>query len=343
MNGHFEELLADVDGSVLVVTNDFPPQHGGIQTYVRLLCDELPAERLVVYAPAHPDAAEHDAAAPFRIIRDPRSTLLPLPGLARRIREVVRRHCVRQVVFGASVPLGLLAPGLRRAGVQHVLAMTHGHEVWWARLPVTRQALRRVIDHSDVVTHVSHFTGQRLRKFLTEDASRKLVLLTPRAGPEFHPQVDGRGVRAEHGLAQSDLVVVSVARLVRRKGQDRLIKLWPELMTLYPNARLLLVGAGPDRQRLERLTRRRGLRAVVTFAGAPDEVAPYYGAGDVFAMPVRSRWWGLEVEGFGISYVEAASCGLPIVAGCSGGAADAVKAADAIRRPRIREEPGPPD
>lgn len=342
MSVHFEELLGDVDGSVLVVTNDFPPQHGGIQTYVRLLCDRLPAERLVVYAPAHPHAGEYDDAAPFRVIRDQRSTLLPSPALAKRLRETVRRHKIRQVVFGASVPLGLLAPGLRRAGVQHVVAMTHGHEVWWARLPLTRHLLRRVVDSSDVVTHVSHFTGQRLRKVLSSEASRKLVLLTPHAGPEFHPGVDGRSVRAEHGLAHSDLVVVSVARLVRRKGQDRLIKLWPELLTLYPNARLLLVGSGPDRQRLERLTRRRGLSAVVTFAGAPDHVAPYYGAGDVFAMPVRSRWWGLEVEGFGISYVEAAACGLPIVAGTSGGVADAVKAADAIRRPRIREEPGPP-
>lgn len=334
MSVHFEELLGDVDGLVLVVTNDFPPQHGGIQTYLRLLCDKLPADRLVVYAPAHPGAVEYDAAAPFSVIRDWRSTLLPSPGLTKRIRELVMRHDIRQVIFGASVPLGLLAPSLRRAGVQHVLAMTHGHEVWWAVLPGTRSLLRRVVEAADVVTYVSDYTGECLRRSLGEEAAARLVLLTPEAGPEFHPGVDGRGVRAKHGLAPSDLVVVSVARLVRRKGQDRLIKLWPDLMKMYPHARLLLVGTGPDRQRLERLTRRRGLEAVVTFAGAADQVAPYYAASDVFAMPVRSRWWGLEVEGYGISYVEAAACGLPIVAGTSGGTAEAVKAANAISRRR---------
>jgi phosphatidyl-myo-inositol dimannoside synthase len=318
----FTELLRG-SGRVLFVTNDFPPQHGGIQTFVRQLCDERPAHRVVVYAPSHPRADDHDAGLPFVVRRDDKSLLLPTPGLVRRLTETIRDHQIEQVVYGASVPLGLLAPVMTDLGVQHQVALTHGHEVWWAALPGSRQALRRVARHVDVMTFVSDYTGARITAGL-KGAPCRFVKLAPQPDASFHQGVSGDAVRREYGIPEDAVVVVCVARLVRRKGQDRLVRMWPKLLERFPNAYLLLVGDGPDRERLQRLASRRGLGDRVLFTGAVEATPPYYAAGDVFAMPVRNRFFGLEVEGLGISYLEAAAVGLTVVPGKHGGAPEAV-------------------
>ena len=222
----------DTAGPVLFLTNDFPPKVGGIQTFVRQLCDDLPPSRVVVYAPAHPEAEAHDGALPFSVIRDEATTLLPTPGLARRLQRVVGEHGCTSVVYGASVPLGVLAPTLRRFGVTRQVALTHGHEVWWAALPGTRQVLRHVSRQVDVMTYVSDYTGHRLERAV--GSPNNLVRLSPRAGEEFHPGVDGTAVRRDLGIDPETLVVVCVARLVRRKGQDRLIRIWPDVMQGVP-------------------------------------------------------------------------------------------------------------
>ncbi len=307
---------------VLVLTNDFPPARGGIQTFVRQLCEELPPRQVVVYAPAHPDAEHHDREAPFTVVRDPSRLLLPTPGLARRVsRELVARQC-RTVVYGASVPLGLLAPVLSAAGARFQVALTHGHEVWWAALPGTRRALRAVARDVDVLTYVSEYTRARLWGAVG-DVAQDFRRLSPQVGPQFHPGVDGSAVRRQVGIDPEALVVVCVARLVRRKGQDRLIRIWPQVQRRFPGAHLLLVGEGPDRRRLSRMVARRGLGDHVTLTGGVGETPPYYAAGDVFAMPVRNRFFGLEVEAFGISYLEGAAMGLVVVPGRSGGAPEA--------------------
>ncbi len=312
----------DTASSVLFLTNDFPPDVGGIQTFVRQLCDELPSERVVVYAPRHPRAAGYDEEQPFVVVRDNSTTLLPTPALARRVAHTAQEHGCTQVVYGASVPLGLLAPALRRAGLEWQVALTHGHEVWWAGVPGTRQALRKVAREVDVMTYVSQFVRDRLRGAVGGVAKR-FVALTPRVDPRFHPEVDGRGVRRSLGIPADALVAICVARLVRRKGQDRLVRIWPEVLARFPGARLVIAGDGPDRRRLARMVRRRRLEARVLLVGQVDDVAGYYAAADVFAMPVRDRLFGLEVEGLGISFLEAAACGLEVVPGRAGGTPEA--------------------
>lgn len=319
-----QDLLHEDGRTVLFVTNDFPPRHGGIETFVRQLCDEIPAERVLVYAPHHSESGEYDQQQPFRVIRDRRATLLPTPGLAARVRRVVERHGVTQVVYGSSVPLGVLARGLGKAGIRRQVAVSHGHEVWWSSLPGPRGVLRHVVDHVDVFTYVSDFTGRRIARGLGASRRHKMTKMSPDPGGQFRPGVDGTAVREQWGLPPSAPLALCVARLVRRKGQDRLIRIWPDVVQEFPDARLVLVGSGPDEKRLRRMVHRRRLKAHVVFAGAVDTVLPYYGAADVFAMPVRSRWWGLEVEGLGISYLEAAACGLRIVGGTSGGAVEAI-------------------
>ncbi|MGA8210635.1 MAG: glycosyltransferase family 4 protein, partial [Nocardioidaceae bacterium] len=235
-------------------------------------------------------------------------------------------------LFGAAAPLGLLAPGLRRAGARHLVGLTHGHEVWWARLPVTRALLRRIGSDVDVLTYVSRWCGDRIAGALRPSARAAMRRLSPGVDPDrFRPGCGGDQVRAELGLAPDTPVVVCTARLVRRKGQDTLVRAWSEVLRHHHGAVLLLVGEGPDRRRLERMVRRRGLTGSVRLPGsvAWDRVPAWTDAGDVFAMPCRTRRWGLEPEAWGIVFLEAQACGLPVVVGRSGGAPETLAEPDA--------------
>ncbi len=314
---------ASPTGRVLVVTNDFPTRRGGIESFVLALCQGLPPDRVVVYTASMPGDRAYDAGLPFPVHRDPTSMLLPTPAVARRVVEVMRRHGCDRVLFGASMPLGLLAPALRRAGAVRLVALTHGHEVWWARLPVTRRMLRRVGDSVDVLTFVSEWCRDRIAPALSPAARASMARLSPGVDPgRFYPGCGGAEVRERLGLDVRAPVVVCTARLVRRKGQDTLIRAWPAVLRAHPAARLLLVGDGPDRPRLERLAEAGGVRSSVVFTGSVpwDEVPAYTDAGDVFAMPCRTRLLGLEPEAWGIVFLEAQACGLPVVIGRSGGA-----------------------
>lgn len=309
----------------LVVTNDFPPRQGGIQTFVAALLDRLPPEDLVVLASTSPGAAEHDAGLPYRVIRRPTAMLLPTPGTARAAAALVREHRAGTVVFGAAAPLGLLAPGLRRAGAVRTLGITHGHETGWVALPVGRQLLQRIATGVDVLTYISDYTRGKLAPAL--GGRTDLRQLSPGVDVDrFHPGVDGGPVRARFGLGDAP-VVVCVSRLVRRKGQDVLVEAWPLVLARHPGARLLLVGGGPDEDRLRRRVTAAGLAGSVVLTGpvAPASLPEHYRAGDVFAMPCRTRRGGLDVEGLGMVFLEAAACGLPVVAGTSGGAPEAVQ------------------
>lgn len=313
-------------GRTLVVTNDFPPRRGGIEQYVRDYCDTVPPDQVVVYTASMAGDGAYDAAQPFQVHRDPAGTLLPTPAVTRRVRRVFVAAGCSRVVFGAAAPLGLLGRSLREAGAGEIIAMTHGHEAWWARVPGTRQLLRRIAADADEVTYVSQWCGDRIEPALRPSDRAKLVHRPPTIDTAKFVPGGGAQVRRRLGLSTDALVVVCVARLVRRKGQDTLIRILPELLTHFPDAVLLLVGDGPDRAHLERMVRRRGLTDRVVFAGSvdPADVPAHLDAADVFAMPCRTRKLGLEGEAFGIVYLEAAAVGLPIVGGRSGGAPEAV-------------------
>ncbi len=312
----------------LVVTNDFPPRTGGIQTYVGALVDRQPAGSVVVYASRHPGWERHDAAAPYPVVRDRSRILLPIPAVARRAAQIARAEGCRTVWFGAAAPLALLTPRLREAGIEHVVASTHGHETGWAALPGARRLLRRISRQVDVLTYITEFTRGGLAPAL--DPAAGLAHLPPGVDTAlFHPTVDGGSVRAALGLGAAP-TIVCVSRLVRRKGQDVLIRALPRVRSVVPGAMLLLVGGGPDRDRLVRLAAAEGVRDAVRFAGEVPwrQLPTYYRAGHVFAMPCRTRRGGLDVEGLGMVYLEASACGLPVLAGNSGGAPEAVRAGE---------------
>ncbi|UUN26437.1 glycosyltransferase family 4 protein [Streptomyces sp. FIT100] len=317
----------------LIVTNDFPPRPGGIQAFLHNMALRLDPEQIVVYASTWKRSregvqatADFDAEQPFTVVRDRTTMLLPTPRVTRRAAGLLREHGCTSVWFGAAAPLGLMAPALRRAGARRIVATTHGHEAGWAQLPASRQLLRRIGEGTDTITYLGEYTRSRIAAALTPQAAGRMVQLPPGVDEKtFHPGSGGDAVRERLGLADRP-VVVCVSRLVPRKGQDTLIRAMPAILAKVPDAVLLIVGGGPYEGELRRLAESTGVAGSVRFTGAVpwEELPAHYGAGDVFAMPCRTRRGGLDVEGLGIVYLEASATGLPVVAGDSGGAPDAV-------------------
>ncbi len=301
-----------------MVTNDFPPRPGGIQAFVHALASRQPVDEVVVFASSWQGAPAFDAAQGFPVVRLHGSLMLPTPTVLRQARQIAAAEGCDRVWFGAAAPLGLLAQPL---ALQRSVASTHGHEVGWAMLPGARQLLARIGRDTDVVTYLGDYTRQRLAPVLP-----RLERLPSGVDTElFRPGAGGEQVRARHGLT-GRRVVVSVSRLVERKGHDVLIRALPEIRRRVPDTALLIVGGGPYRQQLERLAREAGVSEHVVLTGSVPwaELPAHYDAGEVFAMPCRTRRGGLEVEGLGIVFLEASATGIPVVAGRSGGSPDAV-------------------
>jgi phosphatidylinositol alpha-1,6-mannosyltransferase len=319
-----------VSNPVLFVTNDFGPRAGGIETFIIGLIERRPFGQTIVYTSWQDNAASYDAEWRSKfgveVIRDRSKILLPTPRVALALRKIIRTRGITTAAFGAAAPLGLLSASMKRAGVKRSVALTHGHEVWWAKVFPFNFLLRRIGSTVDVLTYLGEFTQSAISKALTSNAQRAMVKIAPGIDTDHFVPTDASLLRRSLGL-EDKKVIVSVGRLVHRKGQDYLIQSMPLILHQVPNAHLLLVGQGPYLEHLQKLVKEHGLESSVTFIGRVDykELPQYLCVGDIFAMPSRSRLKGLEVEGLGIVYLEASSCGLPVLAGNSGGAPDAVK------------------
>jgi phosphatidylinositol alpha-1,6-mannosyltransferase len=320
----------------LVVTNDFPPREGGIETYVHELVKRFPPQSVTVLTSSRGPAtaeerATYDRSCPYEVVRHPDPILLPTPSVTALAAAVARDVGAQSVWFGAAAPLALMARSLRRrVDLDRTVATTHGHELWWAAAPGTRQALRRIGDSVDTVTYIAEYIRRRVASALSPAAARRMVRLTPAVTPAAFATAAGTGtdaeaVRERYGIGPGP-VVLCVSRLVPRKGQDRLIVGWAQVVRAHPEARLVIAGGGPYEQQLRDLAATSPAAHRITLTGrVPDADLPgLYQAASVFAMPCRSRHLGLEVEGLGIVYLEAQAAGLPVVVGDSGGAPDAV-------------------
>lgn len=315
---------------VLLVTNDFPPRRGGIQSYLVEFVSRLAAtgeHTLTVYAPQWKDAETFDArTAGYHVVRHPGTLMLPGAGVDIRMRRLIAEHGIDTVWFGAAAPLGLLAHRARQAGATRVLASTHGHEVGWSMLPVARSVLRRIGENSDVVTFVSRYTRARFASAFGPHAA--LEHLPPGVDTDrFRPDPASRAeLRTRFGLGQRP-TVVCLSRLVPRKGQDMLIRALPSIRQRVNGAALVIAGGGPYLAALRRLADRFGVSDHVTFTGGVPaaDLPAYHAMADVFAMPCRTRGAGLDVEGLGIVFLEASATGVPVIAGSSGGAPETVR------------------
>jgi len=315
--------------TTLFITNDFGPRAGGIETFVHGLIERLPRGSVIVYTSAQPNSAQFDAKwlqdYGVEVIRDRSKILLPTPRAIKACQGLIRSRKLTRVAFGAAAPLGVMSRALRRAGAQKIVALTHGHEVWWAKVPLFSFAIKYMSQDIDAITYLGEFTRGEISKALNRDDLNKLIQIAPGIDVEHFSPTDSSDLRAELGLTDKS-VIISVGRLVHRKGQDKLIASLPAIKAAVPNVHLVLVGVGPHQNYLNKLAAKLQVADCVTFIGRINyaELPKYICVGDIFAMPSRSRFFGLEVEGLGIVYLEASSCGLPVVGGKSGGAPDAV-------------------
>ena len=306
----------------LLVTNDFPPKVGGIQSYLWELWRRLDPSTFVVLTSPHRDAAAWDATQPFRVVRTREPVLLPHPWMARRVRALAAEIGAHYVVIDPAVPLGLIGPHLRLP----YAVVVHGAEISIpGRLPIVRPLLAHVLRRAGLIIAAGGYPAAAANR-----AARRTLptaIVPPGVDPQrFVPltQAARDATRLAHGLDPKAPLVVSVSRLVPRKGIDVVIRAVALLRGEFPELTLAVAGSGRDRDRLERIARE--VHAPVRFLGrvAEADLPAVYGCGDVFAMLCRSRWGGLEQEGFGIVFIEAAAAGVPQIAGASGGAADAV-------------------
>lgn len=314
----------------LCITNDFGPRAGGIETFLIGLIERLPHSSVIVYASQQGDTYTYDQAwlddFGVEVIRDKAKILLPSWRVGKIVRKLLRERKIEIVFFGAAAPLALLSQGLRRAGAKQIVALTHGHEVWWSKIWPFSLMLRRIGHGVDHLTYLGEFTRSKISASLTQSQAAAMVKIAPGIDTShFAPPASPDSLRSELGLVDKK-VVVSVGRLVHRKGQDILIDSMADISKTITNAHLLLIGEGPYRKHLENRAQKVGVADRITFIGriSYKDLPRYIAIGDVFAMPARSRFAGLEVEGLGIVYLEASACGLPVVGGDSGGAPDAV-------------------
>ena len=318
-----------VSSPVLFVTNDFGPRAGGIETFVIGLIERRPFGQTIVYTSAQAGSEEYDKVwkSDFgvTVIRDRAKILLPTPRVARNVARIIKESDIQVAAFGAAAPLGLLSASMKRAGVQKTVALTHGHEVWWAKVFPFNLALRKIGTSVDSLTYLGEFTQRAIARSLSKAAAQKMVKIAPGIDVDHFSPQDSSQLRRDLHL-ENKRVIVSVGRLVHRKGQDHLIQSLPEILKSVPDAHILMVGQGPYLSHLKKLVEDLNVVDHVSFIGRIQyaQLPQYICAGDVFAMPSRSRFFGLEVEGLGIVYLEASACGLPVIAGSSGGAPDAV-------------------
>jgi phosphatidylinositol alpha-1,6-mannosyltransferase len=307
----------------LLVTNDYAPRVGGIQRTLEALWRNLPADRVAVFAPDDSGADAFDEAVPYRTFRQPDRFLWPTPDTAARVERALDEFGAEAVLFGATFPLGLIGPRLARRGIPY-LAAAHGFEYWLSVAPGPHALMRFATSRaSRVPVMCSEFIARTVRTAVPRHVP--VSVLYPGADVSvFRPDLPTDDLRERYGIGNRPLVVC-VSRLVPRKGQDVLIRGMEVVRRQVPGAMLLIVGGGPDEARLRDLAAAAPPGSVAFSGQVSEEDLPrHYALGDVFAMPCRTRRGGLEVEGWGNVFIEAAACGRPVVVGDSGGARESL-------------------
>lgn len=308
----------------LLVTNDFPPKIGGIQNYLWELWRRLPKENFAILTRPHkpdPNAEkDFDENEPYKIYRSKQSLLLPTPKQAKEIRAIAKEVGAEFLIFDPAIPLGHLAPKLNYPyGV-----IFHGAEVSVpARLPILKQSLKKTIAGAELIITASQWAQEEAEKIQPQLPT--CHYLPPGVDTDRFVPLESKlrkKIRGSYQIEDETFLIVCVSRLVPRKGIDILIKAVANLRN--ENLKLIIAGSGRDEKRLQALIEQKNAPAYLIGRISDEELSEVYGMGDLFVMPCRTRWNGLEQEGFGIVFMEAASCGLACIAGRSGGAQEAV-------------------
>ena len=306
----------------LLVTNDFPPKIGGIQNLLYEWWRRLPSESFAVLTSPYSGSKQFDAAQSFEIRRTREPVLLPHPLMVRKINKMAKQVGAELVVLDPALPLGLIGPNLNLP----YAVVLHGAEIVVpGRLPVVSRLLSRVLNNAELIIASGSYPAAEASRVCR--SSKRIEVITPGVDIQRFKVLSSEQrfeARKQFGVAEDAELIVGISRLVPRKGFDVLIRAVARLAIEFPKLRLIVGGDGRDRARLERIARE--LMSPTTFLGrvSDDDLPKLYGCADINAMLCRSRWMGLEQEGFGIVFAEAAACGVPQIAGRSGGASDAV-------------------
>ena len=306
----------------LLVTNDFPPKIGGIQNLLYEWWRRLPSESFAVLTSPYSGSKQFDAAQSFEVRRTREPVLLPHPLMIRKINKMAKRIGAELVVLDPALPLGLIGPHL---DLPYAVVL-HGAEIVVpGRLPFVSRLLSRVLNNAELIIASGSYPAAEASRICR--SSKRIEVITPGVDIQRFKVLSSEQraeARKQFGVAEDAQLIVGISRLVPRKGFDVLIRAVARLAIEFPKLRLIIGGDGRDRARLERIARE--LMSPTTFLGRvlDDDLPKLYGCADVNAMLCRSRWMGLEQEGFGIVFAEAAACGVPQIAGRSGGASDAV-------------------
>ena len=306
----------------LLVTNDFPPKIGGIQNLLYEWWRRLPSESFAVLTSPYSGSKQFDAAQSFEIRRTREPVLLPHPLMVRKINKMAKQFGAELVVLDPALPLGLIGPNLNLP----YAVVLHGAEIVVpGRLPVVSRLLSRVLNNAELIIASGSYPAAEASRICR--SSKRIEVITPGVDIQRFKVLSSEQrieARKRFGVAEDAELIVGISRLVPRKGFDVLIRAVARLAIEFPKLRLIVGGDGRDRARLERIARE--LMSPTTFLGrvSDDDLPKLYGCADINAMLCRSRWMGLEQEGFGIVFAEAAACGVPQIAGRSGGASDAV-------------------
>lgn len=309
--------------SHLLLTNDYPPKVGGIQSYLWELWRRLPANEFEVFTSPHESQGTFDGEQAYRVHRYDRFWMPPTRRVQARASAIARDMQATAVVIDPAFPLGTLGSRLRLP----YAVVLHGAEVSVpSHVPGVRRELARVIGNASLVISASRFAEQEARKIVPTDFPATVWVPPGVDTNRFVPLSDEqrRAVRRRFGFHETAPLVLGVSRLVPRKGFDVLIEAVAQAAASHPGLQLVIAGTGRDEARLRRLMAQHRCPAHLIGFVPDSELPDLYGCADLFAMLCRDRWNGLEQEGFGIVFVEAAATGCPQIAGASGGSADAV-------------------
>lgn len=306
---------------LLEITNDFPPTLGGIESYVLSLTQRWEPGRVTVLTRWRPGCEEFDSTLDFDVVREPVGTLLPTRALLRKVRGMVEERAIDVIHFATSLPLGLMGRKLLRSnGIPYAVTVNGAEFVFPASVPGGRALLKRALSDAAVILPYAGYLEREVKKVFA--SGPPIAAVPPGIDPGRFPE----NMKPAFLSPTGGPVIISVGRLVARKGSVKLLEAFEQVVKRHSDAHLLFVGDGPEMRRLLSQSRDKGLARFVTFTGSRpwQEVPSFLASSDIFALPVRERFKGLETEGFGIVFLEAAAAGLPSIGGDAGGVRDAI-------------------
>lgn len=313
--------------NVLLVAGVFPPGVGGMQNYYYNLCRHS-GHNVTVFASDYHNAAEFDARQPFKIIRKPflideKVHVLNTLRMVRQVNKVVKEESIDVTIYG-YILYGLIGMLLQILKGKKYGVSVHGMDVLkLTRFFLLRWVVKAILIRSDVVMVNSGYMRNMMMELGVK--RERIEVVYPGVEEIYDRTEKDPGLVERHGL-EGKYVLMTLGRLVQRKGFDMVVKAMPAIRQRIPEAVYLIVGGGPEREQLERLVKEHGVEDCVVFAGraGDDELPKYYNLCDVFVMPSRYIASEGDVEGFGIVYMEASSCYKPVIGGNSGGVVEAV-------------------